>query len=99
MKFIHQISSRGMVAYAHDIFMSGLAFALALHLRLGDEFSSYASDQMILAGVLSLSISAVVFWFSGLYRGVWRYASMNDLMAITRGVTVTVLVFLLVMFL
>ena len=99
MNFIYQISSRGVIAYAHDIFMSGLAFVLALHLRLGDEFSSYASDQMILASVLVLAISAVVFWVSGLYRGVWRYASMNDLMAITRAVTLTVLVFLLVMFL
>ncbi|NQV84229.1 MAG: polysaccharide biosynthesis protein [Rhodospirillales bacterium] len=99
MNFIHRISSRGMIAYAHDIFMSGLAFVLALYLRLGDEFSSYAGDQMIQAGVLFLAISAVVFWFSGLYRGVWRYASMSDLMAITRAVTITVLVFLLVMFL
>ncbi|MBT3305480.1 MAG: polysaccharide biosynthesis protein [Alphaproteobacteria bacterium] len=96
---MHRVSSRGLIAYAHDIFMSGMAFLLALYLRLGDEFSSYAGDQMVLAGVLFLGISAVVFWFSGLYRGVWRYASMNDLMAITRAVTITVLVFLLVMFL
>jgi len=88
-----------MIAYAHDIFMSGFAFVLAVHLRLGDEFSSYASDQMILAGVMFIAISAVVFWFSSLYQGVWRYASMNDLMAITRAVTLIVLVFLLVMFL
>jgi O-antigen biosynthesis protein WbqV len=99
MNFIHRISSRGLIAYVHDIVMSGIAFVLAMHLRLGDDFQYYAGDPMVQAGVLFVAISAVVFWFSDLYRGVWRYASMNDLMAITRAVTVTVLVFLLVMFL
>jgi len=99
MKFIHRISSRGLIAYAHDIVMSGIAFVLAMYLRLGDNFQDYSGDPMVQAGVLFIAISAIVFWFSGLYRGVWRYASINDLVAITRAVTVTVLVFLLVMFL
>ena len=99
MSFIHRISSRGLIAYVHDITMSGLAFVLAIYLRLGDDLPNYAGDSMIQAGALFVGISAVVFWFSGLYRGVWRYASINDLMAITKAVTVTVLVFLLVMFL
>ncbi len=99
MNFIHRISSRGLIAYAHDIVMSGIAFVLAMYLRLGDNFQDYSGDPMVQAGVLFIAISAIVFWFSGLYRGVWRYASINDLVAITRAVTVTVLVFLLVMFL
>ena len=69
MNLIHRISSRGLIAYIHDIVMSGVAFVLAMYLRLGDDFSSYAGDQMIQAGLLFLVISAVVFWFSGLYRG------------------------------
>ena len=32
-------------------------------------------------------ISAAVFLSMRLYGGVWRYASVNDLMAITRAVT------------
>jgi len=99
MKFIHTISSRGLIVYASDIIMSGLAFAIAIYLRLGDEPWLIAIDPMIQAGVLFMVISAVVFFFSGLYRGVWRYASMNDLMAITKAVTVAVLAFLLILFL
>jgi O-antigen biosynthesis protein WbqV len=79
--------------------MSGLAFVLALYLRLGDDLYYYISDTTFQAAVFFVSISAVAFFFSGLYQGVWRYASTNDLMAITRAVTITVLVFLLVMFL
>ncbi len=99
MNFIHRISSRGLIAYVHDIAMSGVAFVLAMYLRLGDDFQYYSGDPMVHAGVLFVAISAIVFWFSGMYRGVWRYASINDLIAITRAVTVTTLVFLLVMFL
>ena len=99
MNFIHKISSRGLIVYAGDILMSGVAFAVAIYLRLGDDWQFYNMEPMIQAGALFMVISAVVFFFSGLYRGVWRYASMNDLMAITRAVTLTILVFLLVMFL
>ena len=99
MKFTKKISPRSLVAYAHDIAMAGLSFALALYLRLGDDITPYNPDPLIQGGVIFVAISAVVFWFSGLYRGVWRYASMNDLLAITRAVTITILTFLLVMFL
>jgi len=99
MNFVRNISSRGLVAYIHDIFMSGAAFALALYLRLGDDIFLYAAEPMVQAGCLFMAISAVVFWFSGLYRGVWRYASLSDLLAITRAVTIAVLSFLLILFL
>src|SRR5579862_7644183 len=36
---------------------------------------------------------------TGLYRGIWRYASLPDLFAIARAATLTVLIFLPVMFL
>ncbi|MAF94181.1 MAG: nucleotide sugar dehydratase [Rhodospirillaceae bacterium] len=99
MKFTHKISPRGLVAYAHDIAMAGLSFVLALYLRLGDDTTLYKPDPMIQGGIIFVAISAVVFWFSGLYRGVWRYASINDLLAITRAVTIAVFTFSLVMFL
>ncbi len=99
MNFVHRISGRGLIAYAHDIVMAGISFALALYLRLGESFFYYSTERMIQAGILFTVICAAVFWFSGLYRGVWRYASINDMWAITRAVTLAVLLFLLVMFL
>src|SRR3546814_16680423 len=33
-----------------------------------------------------------------MYRGVWRYASIDDLLAITRAVTLTILIFLPLLF-
>lgn len=100
MKFFHRLSGRGMIAFGHDIVMTGLSFFLAMALRVGG-LDNYAMPwDMVVQGSLAIAaISAAVFWFSGLYRGVWRYASMDDLMAIARAVTITVIVFVCVMFL
>ncbi len=95
-----KIPARGYVAYGHDIFMAAASFVLSMYLRLGESFSAYAStDAFIQGGIVFTAIAAAVFLFMGLYRGVWRYASLNDLMAITRAVTLVVLIFLLAMFL
>ena len=97
MNFVHNISGRGLIAYLHDIIMAGVSFALALYLRLGDDIFFYNPDPMIQGGIVFVIICAGIFWFSGLYRGVWRYASMNDLLAITRAVTLAVVTFLVVL--
>ena len=98
MKWVHRISGRGLVAFAHDIIMTGLSFIVAMYLRIGA--TDYKiSFELLLEGAIAMAlIGGVIFWLSGLYRGVWRYASMDDLMAIIRAATISMLLFLLVMF-
>lgn len=50
------------------------------------------------AGIFTL-ISGVSFWYFGLYRGIWRYASLNDVVRIAKAVSVAVAVLFLVLFL
>ena len=89
----------GLVAYAHDIIMVGLCFPLALYIRVGDAFPNYWSEHFLLAGAVFVAICALVFWAMDLYRGIWRYASINDLWSIVQAVTIATLVFLLIIFL
>jgi len=95
----YRITRRGLVAYGHDIVMATASFWLSFYLRVGDAWFFYEDDRLISAGLLFLVISASVFWFSGLYRGVWRYASIADLWAITKAVTLVILLFAFFMFL
>jgi O-antigen biosynthesis protein WbqV len=89
---------RSFIAAAHDIIMAYCSFMLALYLRLGSEFNPY--DHNVLFGSLVFTATcAVVFYTMKLYQGLWRYASVPDLMAITKSVTITILVFLPIMFL
>ncbi|HEV2335734.1 MAG TPA: nucleoside-diphosphate sugar epimerase/dehydratase [Stellaceae bacterium] len=79
--------------------MAGLSFALALYLRLGDGLLANEPRLTILYGVSFTATAAVVFLLTGLYRGIWRYASLPDLFNIARAATLTELVFLPIMFL
>jgi O-antigen biosynthesis protein WbqV len=91
-------SRRALLTFAHDVAMAAIAFAIALYLRIGDEFFGYEPHLTLSYGVGFTAIAAVVFLTTGLYRGIWRYASLPDLFNIVRAVTLTVLIFLPVMF-
>lgn len=90
---------RTTLAFLHDVAMAAVSVPLALHLRVGSNLFHYTDYYLLPAMAIFTAVAAVVFWWTGLYRGMWRYASMNDLLAITRAVTLTILIFLPIMFL
>lgn len=88
----------GMVV-AYDLVLAGVAFYGTLLLRYDQQLP--APLQHGLPGLLLLVVlsQGVVFQFFGLYRGFWRFASLHDLIAILKAVTVAVPVSALVIFL
>src|SRR6185503_1873525 len=92
------LTPRALVAFAHDVVMAAVAVAVALYLRLGHEVFLVTIDYVALAVMIFTPVAAVVFMVTGLYRGIWRYASMNDLLAIARATTITILLFMPAMF-
>ncbi|MCC7274071.1 MAG: polysaccharide biosynthesis protein [Alphaproteobacteria bacterium] len=94
-----RLNLRALVAYGHDIAMAALSFPVALLLRLGGEtFSGYPIDYVLGHAAALALVCAVVFWATGLYRGIWRYASLDDMMAIVRAVSIAILLFTVVVF-
>jgi O-antigen biosynthesis protein WbqV len=91
--------SRPTVAYVHDVVMAALSFVLSLYLRVGSDFTAYGTDFLLIGAASFAAIAGTVYLWMDLYRGIWRYASLNDLMAIARAVTLIILIFLPVMFL
>jgi FlaA1/EpsC-like NDP-sugar epimerase len=91
--------SRAWLALGHDTVMAALSFVLALYLRIGEAFWDQTHGFLLGATTIFAGIAMVTFAAMGLYRGVWRYASIDDLIAITKSVTIAVLVFLFAMFL
>ncbi len=90
---------RGWLVFGHDVVMAAASFVLALGLRVGSGlFDYYPPEILIPATAVFTLIAAVAFLATGLYRGVWRYASLADMAAVARATTLTVLVFVLVMF-
>lgn len=99
MKSMHHRVPRQTVAFVHDLIMAGLSFVIALVLRLGNETFGYVTPDVALAGMLFVAVCGAVFLYFGLYRGIWRYASLNDLEAIVRAATLSILIFLAITFL
>ncbi len=91
-------SPRAILTFLHDVMMAGLSFALALYLRLGEEMLTREPRLTLLYGIAFTAICAAVFLVTGLYRGIWRYASLPDLFNIARAATLAELVYLPVMF-
>jgi FlaA1/EpsC-like NDP-sugar epimerase len=90
--------TRPTVAFGHDMVMAALSFIVALYLRLGD-LSVYPTSFLLATTALFTVIAGIVFWRLDIHRGIWRYASLNDLIAIARAATFVLLLFLAAMFL
>ncbi len=89
---------RQIVAFVHDLLMAGAAFLIALFLRMGDSAWESFTTSLWQPMLLFTAICGLVFLTTGLYRGIWRYASMNALVAIVRAVTLALAIFLPVTF-
>ena len=87
-------------AFAHDLIMIPVAWFMAFWLRfnLHEIPEPYLSSAFALLPLV-VSIQAVIFWRFGLYRGVWRFASMPDLIRITKAVVIGLLATTLLIFL
>lgn len=84
----------------HDTLMAAASFYLALFLRVGDEVSQHVSTPLVIfSTILCACVCLAVFSVMRLYRGLWRYASTQDLIAITKSVTIAILLFYLILFL
>ncbi len=78
--------------------MASVSFVIALFLRIGADIEFYSMDQLLLSTAVFTAVAAVVFRSMKMYRGVWRYASLNDLFNITKSSSLIVLIFLVLMF-
>ena len=90
--------NRAHIAFGHDVIMAAASFLLSLFLRLGDDIVFYDGMTLYLSAGIFTVVAGSVFWSMRMYRGVWRYASLNDLMLITKSATLAILVFLVIMF-
>ena len=98
-KAFRPLPTRILLVACHDVFMAALSFELAVWLRywaygLPQPFFFVAEGTALFA-----LVAALVFWWVGLYRGIWYYASSADLIAILKGASLAILIFVPLLFL
>lgn len=85
-------------ALLHDLIMVPAAWYLAYWLRL--EVIKPDMDAGLISGLyIIIPIQFVTFTLSGLYRGIWRFASLPDLLRIIKAVIAGTVISVLLLFL
>ena len=80
---------RRSAAVVHDLVMVGVAWLGAYWIRFNLEaIPGTFLHQALSSWPVVLLIQGGAFWYFGLYRGVWRFASLPDLIRIVRAVVV-----------
>jgi O-antigen biosynthesis protein WbqV len=92
------VNRRIATVAVHDVVMAALAFEVALFVRYWTYGSPQPFGHLWEGTAIFAAVCAVVFWGMGLYRGIWHYASMADLLAIVKAVTLALLIFLPLLF-
>ncbi len=81
MKFSNRFSLsnwRALLAWSHDIMAAALALVAAYAIRFNLDLAALASSDAFRLLPWILPVQALIFWATGLYRGLWRYASLPD---------------------
>ena len=94
---LERLRSR-IAAFLHDLMMIPVAWlgAYWLHADLG-AIPPHDLRLALIGLLLVLPLQALVNWHFGLYRGVWRFASLPDLIRISKALVAGVLITSLVL--
>lgn len=96
--FLGKLHNR-LIVILHDLLMIPVAWLGAYWLRfdvsqIQGQFLFYPLRNLFVV----FTIQGALFWYFGLYRGVWRFASMPDLLRIIKAVLAGVVLSLIVFF-
>ena len=92
-KYLRRILFNRWAAFAHDMLWVPLALFLAFWFRFNlHEIPANHFKAFFQLTLLALPVHVFFFWIFGLYRGIWRFASMPDFIRIFKSVSLASLV-------
>jgi FlaA1/EpsC-like NDP-sugar epimerase len=74
-----KIGSRTLLAILHDLVAAAFAWCFAYLLRFDFSPPPNFISEMLRTLIWVTLLQGIIFWSFGLYRGIWRYASIADL--------------------
>lgn len=93
-----RVNPRTALAFVHDVVACAIAWALAYMFRFNLEIPYEHIKGMFYAMLWVVPGQAFIFWRFGLYRGIWRYASLPDIQRIVFAVGTSALVVTVVLY-
>lgn len=87
-KNVNQFLLNRWVASLHDLICVPVAIFMAFYFRFNlHGLSEVYIRSFVNISLVSLPIYSFLFWYFGLYRGIWRFASLPDLFRIVKAVS------------
>jgi FlaA1/EpsC-like NDP-sugar epimerase len=74
-----RFNTRLLLAFLHDLTAIVAAWGMAFLLRFNFDLGPAALRDMVVSLGWVMPIQALISWQLNLYRGIWRFASMDDL--------------------
>jgi UDP-GlcNAc:undecaprenyl-phosphate GlcNAc-1-phosphate transferase len=74
---------RRMFELGFDLLLIGVSYYLAFWTHFGLDMTSQSMNLFLLSWPIALGVSYGLFYIFGVYRGVWRYIGINDLLRYT----------------
>jgi hypothetical protein len=73
-----KLNPRTALAFLHDVVVAAATWIIAFGLRFNLDVPQYYLAIMLESLVWVVALQASIFWIFGLYRGLWRYASLPE---------------------
>ncbi len=90
---------RILITILHDFLIFGFSFFVALWIRL-DFTSAFLLSKDLFEFLFLFSITNIfLLKYMGLYHGIWRYASLHEIISIIKSVSITTLALIGILFL
>jgi FlaA1/EpsC-like NDP-sugar epimerase len=85
--WLARLANLRLAVIAHDLFMvwAGWLAARAVSVAGSEGFNLPLRALFMPELLMILIIQGAVFWYTGLYRGLWRFASLPDLWNLVKG--------------
>ena len=80
------MKTRSALVLAHDAIAAAVAWYLAYWLRFNFDIPDSYTHSWVVSLAFVVPLQTAVFWHFGLYRGMWRFASLSDLKRIVLAV-------------
>lgn len=93
MAKLPSVNPRSALAFLHDVAVAGAAWLAAFWFRFNFDIQTEYLPVMWATVGWVMVLDSLCFWLFGLYRGLWRYASIHDLRLIVIAVGVAAIAF------
>lgn len=81
----HWVDKKRFTVISGDIILVALSYYFAFLIRFEMDIPSPIFPTMLMTFPLVIPIRLGSFWYFGLYRGMWRFASLDDLLSIIKA--------------